>query len=86
MREGRPIDLVRRMHRFSAEGRRRILHERDMVAEFHAETAGRFDAGIRQHANNDNLFAPMLFQLVVEVCVRETALRQEPIRRPCGVR
>jgi len=25
MSEGRPIDLVRRMHRLSAEGRRRVL-------------------------------------------------------------
>jgi hypothetical protein len=32
-----------------------------VVAEFHAETAGRFDAGIRQHADDDNLFDPMLF-------------------------
>ena len=62
MREGRTIDLVGRMHRLSAEGRRRILHEGDVVAEFHAETASRFDAGIRQHANDDNLFDPMLFQ------------------------
>jgi hypothetical protein len=75
MSEGRSIDLVRRMHRLPAEGRRRILHESDVVAEFHAETAGRFDAGIRQHANDDNLVDPKLFQLVVEVGVRETALR-----------
>ncbi len=75
MSEGRPIDHVRRMHRLSARGRRRIRHEGDVIAEFHAETAGRFDAGIRQHANDDDLFDPKLFQLVVEVCVCETALR-----------
>ena len=75
MSEGRPIDLVRRMHRLVADGRRRILHEGDVVAEFHTETAGRLDAGIRQHADDDDLFDPQLFQLVVEVCVRETALR-----------
>jgi hypothetical protein len=33
----------------------------DVVAEFDAETAGRFDAGIRQHANDENVFDPMLF-------------------------
>ena len=49
---------MRRMHRLSAEGRRRILHKGDVVAEVHAETASRFDAGIRQHANDDNPFDP----------------------------
>ena len=47
MSEGRTIDLMGCMHRLSAEGCRRILYEGDVAAEFHAETAGQFDASIR---------------------------------------
>jgi hypothetical protein len=42
MSEGRTIDLMGRMHRLSAEGWRRILYEGNVVAEFHAETTGRW--------------------------------------------
>lgn len=75
MREGRTIDLMRRMHRLPAEGCRRILHEGDVVAELHPKTAGRYDAGIRQHTDDDDLLDPVLLQLVVEVGVGKATLR-----------
>ena len=39
VREARPVDLVRRVHAFLIEGSRRVLDERDVVAEFHAEVS-----------------------------------------------
>src|SRR5207302_1021059 len=63
VREARSIDLVRRMHAFMAEGSGRILHEGDVVAQLHAKTRGGFDAGVRDHADENDLLDPPLFKL-----------------------
>ena|SRR5215831_4224090 len=75
MSQGRTIDLVGRVHRLSAVGSRPTLHEGDVVAELHAKNGQSIRCRYLPHANDDNRFDPMLFQLVVKVCVRETALR-----------
>jgi len=46
-----------------------------VVAEFHPETAGGLDAGVRQHADEDDLLDSMLFELLVEVSISKAALR-----------
>ena len=45
-----------------------------MVAEFHPETAGGLDAGVRQHADEDDLLDSVLFKLLVEVSISKAAL------------
>jgi hypothetical protein len=46
-----------------------------VIAEFHSETAGRLNAGVRNHADEDDLFDSVLFKLLVEVSVGKAALR-----------
>jgi hypothetical protein len=50
------------------------LFEGDVVAEFHPETGG-LDAGVRQHADEDDLLDSVLFKLLVEVSISKAALR-----------
>jgi hypothetical protein len=45
-----------------------------VVAEFHSETAGGLDAGVRQHADEDDLLDSVLFELLIEVGVSKAAL------------
>src|SRR5260221_8039265 len=73
MRECRPVELGR-VHRFPTFSRRRIFDYGDVVAEFHPETAGGLDAGVRQHADEDDLFDSVLFKLLIEVGVSKAAL------------
>src|SRR6202047_1705998 len=72
--EGRTVELGRARF-FSTESRGRIFDEGDVIAEFHSKTAGRLDAGVRQHADEDDLFDSVLFKLLVEVSVSKAALR-----------
>jgi hypothetical protein len=46
-----------------------------VVAEFHPETAGGFNAGVRQHADEDDLLDSVLFKLLVKVSISKAALR-----------
>jgi hypothetical protein len=39
------------VHPVHAEGRGRVLHQRDVVPELHRESAGGFDARVGQQAN-----------------------------------
>ena len=57
---GRSIDVVGGVHRLVAEGRGRVLDQRDMIAELLAKPAGRFDAGVGDHADQDDLLDPVL--------------------------
>jgi hypothetical protein len=74
VREGRPVDLEGGVHRLLAKCRGRILHERDVVAEFHPEASGRLDAGVGDHAHEDDFSDVVLLELEVEVGVGEAAL------------
>jgi len=47
--------LVRRMHPFLGESRRRVTHQRDMVSKLHRIATGRLDTGVGQQANNDDV-------------------------------
>src|SRR5919198_4536583 len=76
VREARSIDLVRRVHAFPLEGSGRILNEGDVVAQFHAKARGGFDAGVRYHANEDDVLDPPLCELGVEIGIGEAALPQ----------
>jgi len=72
--EGRTVELGR-VHFFPTFSGRCIFDQGDVIAEFHSETAGRLDAGVRQHADEDDLFDPVLLKLLVEVSVSKAALR-----------
>ena len=75
MREGRPIDFESGLHRGPTEGGGRIFDQRDVIAEFHPEASGGLDAGVGDHADQDDLTDAVLLGLKVEVRVREAALR-----------
>ena len=63
------------LHAFGAEGRRRVLHQGDVVAELHAVASGGFDAAIGDQADENDLLDTVLLELGVEIGVGETALR-----------
>ena len=46
-----------------------------MIAELHPEAAGGLDAGVGNHADQDDLTDAVLLELKVEVRVGEAALR-----------
>jgi hypothetical protein len=45
-----------------------------MIAQLHAKAASRFDTGVSEEANENNLLNSVLFQLVVEIGVSKAAL------------
>src|SRR5689334_908166 len=51
----------------------RINNQGDLVAEFRGESAGRLDAGVGDHADEDHVAYAELLQLQVEVGVGEPA-------------
>jgi hypothetical protein len=71
---GRTGQFVRRMHPFFGESRRRVTHERDMVSRLHRIATCRLNTGVGQQANNDDVTDAVLFQLLIEICIREPAL------------
>jgi hypothetical protein len=83
VREAGSIDLVRRVHAFLLEGSGRILNQDDVVAKFHAKARGGFDAGVRDHADQDDVLDPPLCELGVEIGVGEAAL--PPVLKHDGV-
>ena len=72
MREGRPVDL-RCVHGFATEGGGGILDQGDVIPEFHAEAAGRFDTRVRNHADQDDVANAVLLELKIEIGIREAA-------------
>lgn len=40
MGEGRPVQVMRRVHRLVAEGGGRVAHQGHVIAEFHREPTG----------------------------------------------
>src|SRR5438093_5745592 len=56
------------------EGSGRILHEGDVVAKLHTKARGALDAGVRDHADEDELLDPPLGEVGVEIGIGEAAL------------
>src|SRR5258706_12965743 len=75
MRERRSVELVRRAHHFTSKCRRGVFHQSDVIAELHREARRRLDTSVRQQADHDDVFDTMLFELLIEIGVGETALR-----------
>ena len=65
---------MRRVHHLAAECRRCVLHQRDVIAEFHSEAGRRLDASVRQQTDHDDVFDAVLFELLVEIGVGKAAL------------
>ena len=56
------IDMQRGMHLPVRVFRRRVSYHRDLVAELGGVANGRFDAGMRDEADNDELMDSVLLQ------------------------
>src|ERR1041385_857377 len=69
----RHVDVERGVHHLVRVVRRRILHDRDLVAEFGGEANRGLDTGVRDQANDDELMDTMLLELQVEICVGKAA-------------
>ena len=66
---GRAVQLVGRVHHLLGEGCRRVSNQRDMVSKLLRVARG----GIGQQPYENDVTDAALFQLQVEVGVRETA-------------
>src|SRR5271167_101422 len=74
MREGRPIQVVGCLHRFRAERRRSVPHQGHMITELGTPARGRLDAGVRGHADDDDLLDVALLEVKVEVGIGKAVL------------
>ena len=63
---GRPIDRVSGMHGFWTGGGGCILHQSDVKAELHGKPTGYLDAGVGDHADNNDVADAELLQLYGE--------------------
>ena len=66
---GRSVDGMGGVHRLMAEGGGGVPDQRDVISELHAEAAGRFDAGVGDHADQDDMTNAVLLELQVEIGV-----------------
>jgi hypothetical protein len=57
----------------TAEGSGGVFDQGDVVPQFPAEAAGRLDAGVGDHADQDNAADAVLLELQIEVGVGEAA-------------
>jgi hypothetical protein len=69
----RSIQLVRGMHHFLAEGCRRVSNQRDVVSKLLRVTRGRLGTGIGEQPDENDVTDAVLFQLQIEIGVREPA-------------
>src|SRR5712671_7765106 len=74
MGESRSVDFERGMHRFGAERRCRIPHQRHVIPEFGAAAGSSLDAGIGQHPYHDDLFDAALLELKTEIGIGKSVL------------
>jgi len=83
--------LVRRVQTFAVECGGRIFNEGDVLPKLHAKASGRFDAGIRDKADQNIFSIPPLFELAsrsvlakplcASVQARPRRSREDRIRR-----
>ncbi len=52
-----------RLHSLGAERRRSVLHQRDVIAQFHAEASGGLDATVGDQADQDDFLNAVLLLL-----------------------
>src|ERR1700722_8927004 len=73
MGERRPVKLMRGMHHLPRERGGRVPNQRDMVSKLLRVTRGRLGAGIGEQPHENDVADAMLFQLQIEIGVREPA-------------
>jgi hypothetical protein len=64
---------MRGVHHCLAEGRRRVLDERDVTAKLRREATAAFDAGVRKNLDHDRLGDTLLLEPEIEIGARELA-------------
>src|SRR5215813_4696887 len=69
----RQVDVERGVHHLVRVIRRRVLDHGDLIAEFGGEANGRFDTGVRDQPDDDELMNAVLLQLQIKVGVGEAA-------------
>src|SRR5262249_13631519 len=69
----RHVNVERGVHHLVRVIRRRVLYHGDLIAEFSGIANGRFDAGVRDQPDDDEVMNTVLLQLQIKVGVGETA-------------
>ena len=67
----RDIDVESGVHLLIRVIRRRVFYHRDLVAELSGKANGRFDAGMCNEPNDDELMDAVLLELQIQICVGE---------------
>ena len=67
----REIDVESGVHLFVRVVRRRVSHHRDLVAELRGIANRRFDAGMRDQSDDDELMDAELLELQIQIGVGE---------------
>ena len=65
--------MSRGVHHLVRVVRGRVLHHGDLVAQLGGVANGRFDAGVRDHPDDDELMSAVFLELQVQVGVGEAA-------------
>src|ERR1700722_1295007 len=73
MGERRPVKLMRGMHHLPRERGGRVPNQRDMVSKFLRVTRCRLGTGIGEQPHENDVADAVLFQLQIEIGVREPA-------------
>jgi len=67
------IDVESGMHHLVRVIRRRVFDHRHFVAELGSIANGRFDAGMRNHSDDDELMDAVLLELQIQIGIGEAA-------------
>src|SRR5262249_30989297 len=67
----RHVDVERGVHHLVRVIRRRVLDHGDLIAEFGGVANGRFNAGMRDQPDDDDLMDTVLLKLQIKVSVGE---------------
>src|SRR5262245_46243905 len=60
------------MHHLIRVIRGRVSYHRDLVAKFSGKANCRFDAGMRNEPDNDELLNATVFKLQIQICIGKT--------------
>src|SRR5262249_37071133 len=69
----RNVDVERGVHHLVRVIRRRVLNDGDVITEFGGIAHSRFDAGMRNESDDDELMDAVLLELQVQVGIGEAA-------------